>query len=221
MAFKRKRRFRGGSRRKRRFIRRKRFARRRFRKTGNRIKVVHFKRYAELIGPSPRQIVGNSAFAPYINSFQFRFADIQNHTEFSALFDQYRLNMIIVRFYLKIDPSAQVSGAATFPKLYYRADYDDANTPSGLPELRESNRTVIKVMNPNYPVTIKIKPAVASALFQSLATTAYSAKWKQWVDILNSSVPHYGLKYAIDDLTNSNYRVDIEHIYYFSMRDQR
>lgn len=58
-------------------------------------------------------------------------------------------------------------------------------------------------------------------LYQSAVSSNYKPVFKQWLDIGTASTPHYAIKCAIDDLTNTNYRVDVEGIVYFSCRQSR
>jgi len=184
-------------------------------------KVVHLKRMASQSALNGLwNIGGNAAYAPYTQTARFFFQDVAGFTEVTGMFDQVRINMIVCKFYLKTDPTAQTALAATFPRLYWRHDYDDTNLPANLDELRESAEMKHAILRPDRPVTIKVKPAVLTNLFQSGISNAYSPKWKTWFDLAYNP-PLYGLKWAIDDFTNTNYRLNCELIYYFSVRGTR
>lgn len=180
--------------------------------------VHHFKRNVNEIGP----IVGNVAYAPFVNSTGVTFSQLINVTEFTSLYDQYRINYVVDRYWLKIDPSAQTAAAASFPKMYICRDLDDSSVPVNLNELRERNNCLVKVMHPNRPVVIKFKPNVLDSIYRSgVSDGSATPRWKVWVDVALPDVSHFGYKYAIDDLTNTNYRVTIERTIYFSCKNAR
>lgn len=167
-------------------------------------------------------IQGNATFAPYLGIGALNgISQVVNSSEFGNLYDQYRINFVVWKFWLKIDPSAQAAGSASFPKLYWYRDYDDTTIPGSLNEIRENQRAKVVVMNPNRPVTIAFKPNTLQLVYQSPVASTYRPTWGQWIDAANLNTPHYGYKFGIDDLTNTNYRVDIEVTVYFSCRNPR
>lgn len=179
----------------------------------------YFKRSFAQIAPGA--FSGNAAYTPYLNAYSFNLAQLPNVADFTALFDRYMITHIQLRFYLKIDPSAQTASTASYPKLYYVKDYDDASAPGSLDVLREHSRCVQKVLHPNRPVIVNIKPAVLHEVFRTGVLTSYSPKWKQYIDMANTNVEHYGLKWGIDDFTNTNYKLDIEGKMWFQCKDIR
>lgn len=169
-------------------------------------------------------ITGNVAYSPYLNAYsgqQINLAAVQGTSDFQNLYDQYRINYIVIKFWLRIDPSAQTAASASFPKLYWYRDYDDESTPASLNEIRENGRCKIAVMNPNRPVTIKFRPNSLNTVYAGVATSTYKPVWRQWLDVAVPSARHYGIKYGIDDLTNTNYKVDIEAMLYLECRNSR
>lgn len=197
----------------------KRYARKTYKKTNYiaRTPTVHsFKRMA-----SPTQLVGNIAYNPYLGTEGAAFNNLVGSGDFTTLFDQYRITYVILRFYLKIDPSAQAAASASYPKIYYMRDLDDATTPVNLNEIRESQSARVKVLWPNRPVTIRVKVNTLQMLYSSAVVTQYKPVWNQWLDMSTTASTHFGIKYGIDDLTNTNYKVDIERTYYFQCRNSR
>lgn len=178
---------------------------------------VHFFKRSFLDGT----IVGNATYAPYLQGKSIVLNSIPNVSEFQNLFDRYMITYAKVYYHLKIDPSAQTASTATLPKLYVVKDYDDDNAPTSINQLREHSKCRFYVMNPNRPVVIKLKPAISSSVYNTAITSTYSPKWKQWIDMASVVTPHYGWKIAIDDLTNTNYKVDVEVKLWFRCKDIR
>lgn len=169
-------------------------------------------------------ITGNAVHAPYLgirSSNVIQLGNLVNSTDFANLYDQYRINYVVVKFWLRIDPGAQTAGTASYPKLYWYRDYDDATIPASLNEIRENAKCKIAVMNPNRPITIKFKPNTLQLLYQSAVANQFKPVFGQWLDMSTTSTGHYGIKYAIDNLTNTNYSVDIEDCFYFQCRQPR
>lgn len=183
----------------------------------SRQQVHHFRRSGTVFGYS-----GNAVNNPLLFWRGSVFDDIVNFAEFTVLYDQYRINYVVDRFWLKIDPSAQTAATASFPKLYWSRDLDDSGVAANLNELRERGNCRIKVMNPNRPVVIKWKPNVLNSVYRTGVTDSSATPlWGQWIDMSATNLIHYGYKAAIDDLTNVNYRVDIERTVYFSCKNTR
>lgn len=166
-------------------------------------------------------ITGNAAHLPYTEGKNFSFAQLPGYLEFTGLFDRYMITYAKVYYHLKVDPGAQVAGAATWPKLYYLRDYDDSSSPLTLNEMREHSKTSCRVMNPNKPVVFGFRPSTLSEVYRSAISTSYSPKWNQWIDMAAVDLPHYGWKIGIDDLTNTNYKVDVEVVLWFKCKDTR
>lgn len=176
-----------------------------------------FKRMAT--GGSP--ITGSVAYIPFLSGAAFSLSSLVNVSDFSNLFDQYRITYIVVKYWLKIDPSAQAAASASYPRFFWYRDYDDSTSPSSLDEMRENGKCKCVVMYPNRPVTIAFKPNLLNTLFNSGITSTYQPVWNTWVDMTNTGTTYYGYKYGIDDLTNTNYRVTSETTMYFQCRQSR
>lgn len=152
----------------------------------------HYKRTVELdaIFADP---LGHS-----FGSLQFTLGQLPNVSEFTALYDQYRINKIKVVFVPALSgmdanaPSTQYY----MPNLHSVVDYDDATAPTSMAQLFQYPR--LKRTRGLRDHKQYFSPAVSVEVYQSGISTSYSAKWKQWLDLASTSVPHYGVKYGID-----------------------
>lgn len=168
------------------------------------------------------KILGNAVHAPWLGSFSVRgVTDLIQSADFVNLFDQYRLNKVVLKFYLKVDPGAQAAASAVIPRLYFYRDYDDNSPPGSLDEIRENQKCRVKVLSLYRPVTLVYKPNCLNTLYSAPAVSNYKPVFKQWLDMATPGTVHYGYKFGIDDLTNTNYRVDVEPTLYFSCRQPR
>lgn len=164
---------------------------------------------------------GNIIHAPYIAAWSYSLAQVRGIGDFTALFDQYKITHVQVRFFLRIDPGAQTAATANVPRLYYFTDHDDDTAPSSLDNFREHQRLKIVPLNLYKPVVVNFKPSILTQAFRTTTTVGYCPKWRQWLDMAQTDVPHYGLKWALDDFTNTNYRLDVESTIWFQGRAPR
>lgn len=134
------------------------------------------------------------AYAASLNSY------IPNYSEFSNMFDQYRLKFVVWKFRL-ISPPEATSTAATqqyYPDIYVTVDHDDQGIPSSTDQILQYGKAKTGILKPNTWFTYKCYPTCVSNIYRG-ATSAYSiAPTKTWIDIAYTDVPFYGLKVALD-----------------------
>jgi len=166
----------------------------------------------------------------------FSLSDMPGVAEFEALYDRYMLTCVVVRFRIVNNPDAAYplnlsstvftsNGTNWFPRLFYCPDYDDNNAET-LSALRERAKTKMKVLKPNSYFKAVIKPACTVQTYYTTVSAGYAPKWKQWIDMSQSSVPHYGLKWVLDtsgvDPSDTYpFKLEIEKQYYFKCKDVR
>lgn len=147
---------------------------------------------------------GTSA-SSYDLSVAFCVNDLPNWSEFSALFDQYRLNAVVLQIKMCNNPDAtNYPGQTTnnfgnfYPTLWYSPDYDDNNIIT-LSALKEYERVKHKVLHPNRECTIVLRPRTLTTVYNNSSSSGYATNFKNpWLDCANPNIPHYGLKMAID-----------------------
>lgn len=165
-------------------------------------------------------------------SAEFKLSDVVNVTDFSTLYDRYMITRVDVEFQLLSNPDSATSvntttaaGTNFYPRLWYYTDHDDAATPANLNEVKQVSRARNAVMEPNKVITVTVKPAILNQTYRTVATTGYSPQWNIWIDMAQTDVPHYGLKWSMD--TNSltpatpgyTYTTCVK--YYFKCKDVR
>lgn len=168
-----------------------------------------------------QSVQGNIAWTPYVNGQSISLGDVLAPSEFTSLFDSYRIDLVQFKFFLAVDPSAQSAAAAVYPRFFWHIDNDDASPPTNLAELKEDARTKTAVLDPRRPIVVTWKPSTLAITFNTPVQSTFTPKWGQWVDCAFNGTPHYGIKYAIDVFTNTNYRLDIERTVWLSMKNSR
>lgn len=176
-----------------------------------------------IVGGLLRQSTATDVFA----SFAFALADIPNITSLSALFDQYRIDRIQFRLRsrnpaLFMMNQASPNYSATCPLIVL--DRDDNSAPSTLSELKQYDNC--QVISSCDSIDIIFEPSTAVALYAGGVFSGYKVETDSdgWVDMANTTVPHYGLKVGIPALvatTTSRLDWDIEAWYGVSFMTKR
>lgn len=163
-----------------------------------------------------------------------KFAYLANYTEFTNLYDQYKITRVVYHVQLINNPDAgNIVNSTTagnnssnwFPKLWYVRDYDD-NTSMTLDEMRQYSKSKCITLRPNQTYKIAVKPAVLLQAYDTAISSAYIPKWNQWVDAANSATPHYGIKFLVDTFNidpsdTAPFKVRFDVKYYFLCKTPR
>lgn len=193
-------------------------ARRATRRVNTRGDTHFFKRmlYKTTITPVPGDV--------NYGALSFQFNDMPASTEFTNLFDYYKLTGVKLRFALKLDPSAQTAANAQYPVMYSAIDYDDITAPFNADELRERQWCRQTFLRPNSYKTFYIKPRVTRTIFNgaNLANPGYETSRAGWLDMAYPAIPHYGFKWAIENLiASAGQSIRVEATYYFAVKGTR
>jgi hypothetical protein len=125
------------------------------------------------------------------SAFTFTLSALPDSTEFTSLFDTYRITCVKLNFMpLFIDTSATVA----YPPLLTAIDYDDGNA-TGFNILEEYDSALRSNTGQFFQRTFT--PRSASAAYSGVFTSFQQNKAWQWHDCASPSIIHYGLKYAI------------------------
>lgn len=126
---------------------------------------------------------------------------LPNYTEFTALYDQYRIDWVDCKFMFTNNMSNVTSPSTTLPVMYLAKDYDDSNSANYTDLQQYSTLDVWQLGNQQGRDGIhhvRVKPNVDVTLYQSALLTGYSRGKPQFIDTSSPSVPHYGVKIAYD-----------------------
>ena len=71
-----------------------------------------------------------------------------------------------------------------------------------------------------------IRPAILAQTYRTAVTTGYAPKFNTFIDMTNTDVPHYGLKYSVDfngitAVAASLWQFRIDKQYFFTCKDVR
>jgi len=168
-------------------------------------------------------------------TYTFALTDVLSYTEFTAMFDQYKIKRVDFKIQMITNPDATwdvnngTSGARDntvnwFPKFWYIQDSDGGGADTLL-QIKERVGVKFFVMKPNKEYTIRIRPKVLVQTYKTLTSTGYAPK-SLWVDCVDAAVPHYGLNAVIDCLglnpvDTTGFRFRIEYKFHLAFKGVR
>lgn len=154
---------------------------------------------------------------------EFKFTDMPNSSEFSNLFDLYKINGIKISF-VPTATSADANPNATqifMPNLLSVIDQTDSSAPSGINELMQYpnlKRTKLTTTHTRY-----FRPKVAQDIVGQSATTGYMSRSWPWTSF-GIDVTGFGIKWGLDQVFNvgsGGIGVDRYVTFYFSCKNVR
>lgn len=135
-------------------------------------------------------------------SVLFKYSDIPNFDEYAVLFDQYK----ILGVKLTIEYRDNVQGVQTVhvgsnPRVYLCKDYDDADVPTSIDEIRQyknCTRTILSQTRPTASVYLKPRVVITSVV----GNNAYQLANSPWCDMGSQGTSYFGVKGAISVYNN-------------------
>ncbi len=156
-------------------------------------------------GVTAAQLVLNSSTAVYF-ALALTLADFPQISTLGALFDQYRVEKLLFTMRAR-NNAVFIAGVSSpnggVPYGYVVVDYDDSSAPASMSELQQYNNC--RTFTGEEDVAIEIVPALTPAVFSTGAFSGYevSPSNAHWIDLANTSVPFYGIKGGVGNLTLS------------------
>lgn len=138
---------------------------------------------------------------PTLGAYSFTLGTLPSYTDFTSLFDQYRIIQVQIKFtpLLAANGFGPATTSTTLPTLYTAIDYDDSTTPAAVDDLRQYD--TLEVSPYNVYTQRTFQPRAALALYSGVFTSFGQTSPGQWIDAGSPNVQYYGLKYAITPVT--------------------
>lgn len=180
--------------------------------------IHYFKRFAFKTNINP--VPGDVAYG----ALSFALDQLPAWSEFAALFDQYRIEKIDLVFSARLDSSSFSANPSQSysPRLFTLVDNDDTTVPTGADDLRQSARCQFALCKPDEFVKRSFVPKVLGAIYNSVTSTGYALSNSTWLDMASPSLPHYGMKFAVENLSQiAGQSIQVEVSYHLAFRDTR
>lgn len=166
-------------------------------------KIYSFKRTYQ--GTTFTGTPGASSF----ESFSFKLNDLPGYTDFTNLFDNYRIVKVVIRMYPQAN-SLEFGSDHYMGAMYSAIDTTDDTVPSSLTEIMELENC--RSHDPSKPFTVKFKPSISPQIYDGLLTPGYGTSQNNWIQTSSDDIPYYGWKLGLSsqaNLTHGTYFIPI------------
>lgn len=201
-------------------IRRKRLARPMIRRPMRSLRqpVHYFKRTQYYSG-----LWTNSTTSDVFNNISFILASVPGYTEFTSLYDQYRINGVKITLIPRgnqSDIGAASTTAAQSVGIFSVVDYDDTSLLTSLNQALQYQNC--KMTRTHQQHSRYLKPRVeVNALSSTAPGNANVMPVRGWVDCDFPNTPHQGVKYVFQQSPNSVQTFDVKVDYYLAFKNVR
>lgn len=148
-------------------------------------------------------------------AFLFRLSNVPNSSEFTSLFDQYKINAVSCTFYpQQTSIDTHIAPAVQNVRMLTAIDFNDSDPPLSVDTLRQYDNVEVHGTTEQFTVYIA-NPKFADTT-GSLRTG--------YINTSSPSTVHYGLKYACEPLapgSTGTYTYRVETVYYFSFKNAK
>jgi len=132
-----------------------------------------------------------------VGAWSFRLDQVTSYTELTNLFDNYKINAVVIKFWWHQQPSTVDQNLIATPIMHWAVDTNDVTPPPNLATLKQYSSYRVHQFKDAGLYTIKLYPKPQVATYRTALTTAYGPK-KMWIASTYSDTPHYGFKFWID-----------------------
>lgn len=142
---------------------------------------------------------------PFGKAFSFALGNLPNYTDFTNLFDFYKILKIVVRFeptFTDVNLSSEIAAPGLLNNVkHYRVvhDFNDDTPPASETELFQYSN--LKSHAANCPFEVVLYPKVAQPVYSGVLA-GYQAAPPSWCDSAYVNVVHYGLKMWVPGMGN-------------------
>lgn len=172
-------------------------------------------------------LINQTGATPVYGVIAFRLDDFSQASTFSSMFDQYRIEEVHLRFRSRnsnVQMFAIASPNQAVPQLQVAIDRDDSTAWSSTDTPKEYDNMV--QVSGFDSVDVILEPSITPSVFAAGAFSGYGVAGSRdyWLDMANTDVPHYGVKFMITALqatTTSNWGWDVEAWVKASFRNTR
>lgn len=159
--------------------------------------------------------------AAYANAWEFALNLLPNFTDFTNLYDVYRINKVVMKIIPKITESALLSGSVNndnLTQIHSAIDYDDNTAPTSVQQLCEY--ATHKMTRGSQIHTRVLVPKIEIA---STSGVGQMPKAYQWIDTDTPGQLHRGVKVWVDPPVTAGTQMfyDVQLTYYISCKNVR
>lgn len=147
-------------------------------------------------------IVGNDTIFSGTNTTTFALNNVNGVSELVSLFDNFRVVKVLYRWVCLRNPDLSTgTNKGLYPRINWTHDFNDSTIITRDQIYQRANMKEVYFTD-SYQKTrwYSLNPSILMQAYESGVATAYSPKWRQWLDTSDQATPFYGIKYAWDTL---------------------
>ncbi len=134
-----------------------------------------------------------------LTALSFTLNDVPLPSDFTSLFDQYRIIQVILEFIPVTQPFGPSTTATDLPSVHTVIDYDDDTTPTSINTLRQYSTHQI-VSNQSYFKRV-LTPRFTIAAYSGAFTSYSLGPVNTWQDANSPGIIYYGVKVGTSPVT--------------------
>lgn len=141
-------------------------------------------------------ITSTSSFLDYVAPFQLSF--LPDYTEFTALYDQYRVDKLVYHF-IPLQSESTTYNAAGSPSnslLLTAVDFDGGSSGLTLPQFLSYESCTVVPAQRTHKVTVQPRATLAGANAAATIVNLAIAPTDTWFDCATSTLPFFGCRFA-------------------------
>lgn len=179
------------------------------------------------VGVSPAVAGVTPNTVQFGGAMDFRLNAVSDYVDITQLFDRYMITGVKLKFLYQSN-IADTAGPTTLPCMWYAQDFDDSSLPVNQLDVAVKQYCKTKILNANRQFSLYIKPRITKAIAGQTGAgpvvIADTSEKPCYLDCAFPNVPHYGLKFWIDNWYNqapneSNVVLRIQPTYYLKLKD--
>lgn len=173
------------------------------RRMGSKPGTIKLVRWSSAVSPNCHvNLVGNDTIFSGTSATTFGLNNVNGNGEIISMFDNYRITKVQYRWVCTRSPefATGANNKGIYPRINWTHDFNDQIAISrDLIYQRANMKEAYFTSDRQKSRWYTLKPSILAVMYESSTTSAYSPKWRQWLDT-NDTAPHYGIKYAWDQL---------------------
>lgn len=154
-----------------------------------------------------------------LGAYSFQLSDLVNYTEFTNLFDEFKINSVCLKFFpsLTMKSTQQVSNGVFVCAI----DKNDGNATGAVSEVLQNDDCIVVDVCQNNTFIIDSPRMNVSSQTNNTPTFAGLTSATGWVNNTTPSVQHFGFRYGIPAMPGGAITINVLAIFDVSFRSTK
>lgn len=133
--------------------------------------------------------------------FSFKLSDVGDYTAFTSSFDQYMIQEIDFSVRAVTIPATPTSVPA-YSLCSFAVDFDSSAVPTAYTDILQYANCITLTTGESY--SVRFVPHISMDADIAGVSTSAVSRGKQWIDLLEPDVTHYGVRLSVKPSTSTN-----------------